>query len=153
MMRSSQQQAEIAAQQAAREAARRIAAEKAAQQADDDSPIFLSVQTDPPEGDVVATWKDGGEKKGQAPLSFEVPHNVKVHFAFSKAGYLGLEMDVIADQAQNVKGTLKPAPVAAVEASEKHERTPSHTSKKAAEKKADAPPSKDGLIDLDDALK
>ena len=152
-MRSSQKSAEAAAQQAARDTARRIAAEKAKQQTEDDTPVFLSVQSDPGDADVVATWKDGGEKKGTAPLSFEVPHNVKVHFAFSKAGFLGLEMDVIADQAQNVKGTLKAAPVAAVEATEKHPHPSGKPGKKPEEKKKEAPPSKDGLIDLDDALK
>jgi len=119
----------------------------------DDTPVFLSVVTDPSDADVVASWKDGGEKKGTAPLSFEVPHNAKVHFAFSRAGYLGLEMDVIADQAQNVKGQLRQAPVAAVEASDKHAKPSGKPAHRAEPKKADAPPSKDGLIDLDDALK
>ena len=109
--------------------------------------MFLSVVSEPNETEVVASWKDGGEKRGQAPLSFEVPKNTKVHFEFSKGGYVGYTMDLIADQAQNVRATLKPAPVP--ENGEKKQRG----KKKDDKPKEDAPPSKDGLIDLDDALK
>ena len=96
---------------------------------------------------MVATWKDGGERRGKAPLSFDVPKNTKVHFEFSKAGYIGYAMDVIADQAQNVQAQLKPVPA---EAGEKKARP---GTKDGSPKKNDAAPSKDGLIDLDDALK
>jgi len=149
MVRSAEKNVDLVAQRAAREAAK-AAKLAAAKTEEDDSPVFLSVVSEPPDADVVATWKDGGEKKGVAPLSFEVPHNVKVHFAFSKAGFNGYEMDLIADQAQNVKGSLKPAPVAAADNGEKKKHA---SGKKSDEKKAEAPPSKDGLIDLDDALK
>ncbi|MGZ6142508.1 MAG: serine/threonine protein kinase [Myxococcales bacterium] len=151
-VRSANARVEIAAKEAAARAAKIAAAQAAAAKAasdEDASPIFLSVISDPLEADVTATWKEGGEKKGRAPLSFEVPRNSKVHFEFSKAGYIGYSMDVIADQAQNVQASLKPAPVA-VESGEKKAR---HAKKEGGEKKAQAAPSKDGLIDLDDALK
>ena len=86
-------------------------------------PVFLSVVSEPPDADVVATWKDG-EKRGAAPLSLEVPRNSKVHFEFRKAGYMDYAMDVLADQPQTVQAILKsepkppPAPVA-VEASDR----------------------------------
>ncbi len=127
--------------QQAREPAVKASRIAVGQEGEDASPVFLSVVSDPIDTDVVATWKDGGEKKGPAPLSFEVPRNAKVHFEFSKAGYVGYAMDVIADQAQNVRAVLKPADVAEKRAREK-----------AAKKQAQAP-GKDGLIDLDDALK
>ncbi|MCA1828540.1 MAG: serine/threonine protein kinase [Myxococcales bacterium] len=113
-------------------------------------PVFLSVISEPLEADVVATWKDGGQQKGKAPLSFEVPKNTKVHFEFAKDGFIGYAMDVIADQAQNVHAVLKPAPVPAAEPGEKK----GHKGRKEnGEKKVEKAPSKDGLIDLDDALK
>ena len=150
MVRQANQRVEIAAREAAQRVAKAAAAAAAAkaQQDEDNSPVFLSVISDPLEADVTATWKDGGEKKGRAPLSFEVPKNTKVHFEFAKAGYIGYAMDVIADQAQNVQAQLKPAPMA-VEATERK----THKKKEGGEKKAEAAPSKDGLIDLDDALK
>jgi hypothetical protein len=114
---------------------------------EDTSPVFLSVISEPQEAEVSATWKDGGQQKGKAPLSFEVPKNTKVHFEFSKAGYIGYSMDVIADQAQNVHAQLRPAPVAAADPAEKK------STKKTRKEKPDKAPSKDGLIDLDDALK
>ena len=156
LVRKAQGDAEAVAQQAAAAAkAARAAAEKARQQQEEeDAPVDLTVFSEPTDADVIATWKDGGEKRGTAPLTVEVPHNAKVHFAFSKAGYLGLEMDVIADQAQNVKGQLKQSPVVAVDASDKRPPKPSgKTGHKTEGKKGDAAPSKDGLIDLDDALK
>ena len=126
------------------------ASQAAARQADEEqSLVFLSVISEPLEADVTATWKDGGEKKGQAPLSFEVPHNTKVHFEFSKTGYSSYSMDVIADQAQNVHAVLKAAPAAAESGGEKKQRQKKHEEKP----KSDAPASKDGVIDIDDALK
>lgn len=150
MIRTAQKDVDLAAEKAAEKAAK--AAKVAAAKAEEEqTPVFLSVISDPLEADVVATWKDG-EKRGPAPLAFEVPRNVKVHFAFSKTGYIGTEKDIIADQAQQVKAQLKPTPVAVETPAEKK---PQHVKggKKPEEKKPDAPPSKDGLIDLDDALK
>ena len=149
VVKSANDKAEQVAQKAAREtkAAARAEAQKA-----DDSAVFLSIVSEPLEADVTATWKDG-EKKGTAPMAFEVPHNAKVHFEFSKDGYVGYAMDVIADQAQNVRATLKPQPQAAAgDPGEKKAHKGRRDDKPAAEKK-ESVPSKDGLIDLDDALK
>ena len=79
-----------------------------------------------------------------------MPRNTKVHFEFTKNGFTGYSMDVISDQAQTVHAVLKPASVAAENSVEKKQR---HGKKGADEKKAEAPPSKDGVIDIDDALK
>jgi len=117
------------------------AADKERKEEIDAQPVSLSVVSEPPQADVTATWKEGGEKKGPAPLSFEVPKNAKVHFEFSKNGYTGYAMDVIADQSQNVHAALKAASVASEERPKKKK------------KKVNDTPAKDGLIDLDDALK
>jgi len=150
MIRSAQKNADLAAREAKTQEGRAAKAIAAAKAEEEESPVFLSVVSDPLEADVIATWKDGGEKRGPAPLGFEVPKNSKVHFAFTKAGFVGYEMDVIADQSQNVKAQLK-----ATAAEKPAEKKPPHLKggKKPEEKKPDAPPSKDGLIDLDDALK
>jgi hypothetical protein len=148
LVRSANQRTETVSQAATVKAAK-IAAAAAKNVEEDTSPVFLSVISEPLEADVTATWKDGGEKKGQAPLSFEVPKNTKVHFEFSKGGYIGYSMDVIADQAQNVHAVLKSAPVAV----ENVEKRPKKGKKENGEKKPETAPSKDGLIDLDDALK
>ncbi len=148
MVRNANQRVEGAANAAAK-AIKVAASQAAAKQADEEqSMVFLSVISDPLEADVTATWKDGGEKKGLAPLSFEVPHNSKVHFEFSKTGFSSYSMDVIADQAQNVHAVLKAAPAAA-DNGEKKQRQKKHDEKP----KSDAPASKDGVIDIDDALK
>jgi hypothetical protein len=82
-----------------------------------------------------------------------VPRNTKVHFEFTKSGFAGYSMDVIADQAQNVHAILKPTSVA-VEAGEKKQRHgKKNNDEKKDEKKIEAPASKDGVIDIDDALK
>jgi len=73
---------------------------------------FLSVVSEPLDAEVGCDWKDGGEKRGAAPFSLEVPGNAKVHFEFRKRGYIDYAMDVIADQPQTVQAVLKPAPVA-----------------------------------------
>jgi hypothetical protein len=147
---SNDRAAQLATQKNERDAkslATKKAANAAAEAADkrkeevDAQPVLLSVISEPPEADVTATWKDGGEKKGPAPLSFEVPKNARVHFEFSKNGYTGYAMDVIADQSQNVHAALKAASVASEERPKKKK------------KKANDTPAKDGLIDLDDALK
>jgi hypothetical protein len=152
MVRSANQRVDTVAREAATRASKLAASQAAATKAaaeDEPSPVFLSVISEPLEAEVTATWKEGGEKKGQAPLSFEVPRNSKVHFEFNKAGYISYAMDVIADQAQNVHAVLHPAPVVAESASEKKQRH-----KKAPEEKKElAPASKDGVIDIDDALK
>ena len=99
---------------------------------------------------MVATW-GGGEQKGQAPLSFEVPKNSKVHFEFSKTGFFNYAMDLIADQAQQVKAVLKPTPVA--EKVENKDSSANGKKKKSdREKRAQELPN-DGVIDLGDALK
>jgi serine/threonine protein kinase len=147
------QRVEIANKEAAAKAAKLAATQAEEKQAEDESPVFLSVISEPLEADVVATWRDGGEKRGQAPLSFEVPHNTRVHFEFTKSGFTAYSMDVIADQAQNVHAILKPAPVA-VEAGEKKQRHgKKNGDEKKEEKKIEAPASKDGVIDIDEALK
>jgi serine/threonine protein kinase len=141
--------AEAAAQAQSSKDARAAKALAAAKKDEEVPPVFLSVVTEPGEADVVATWS-GGEQKGQAPFSFEVPKNTKIHFEFTKPGFVGYAMDVIADQAQQVRANLKAAPV------EKKESTPTpgHAKKKKneGEKKAEDLPN-DGVIDLGDALK
>ena len=141
------QSAEKAAeQQSAKDAARA----KASSKAEEVPPVFLSVVSEPLEADVVATW-GGGEQKGQAPLSFEVPKNSKVHFEFSKTGFFNYAMDLIADQAQQVKAVLKPTPVA--EKVENKDSSANGKKKKSdREKRAQELPN-DGVIDLGDALK
>src|SRR5205807_2044906 len=119
----------------------------AAKREEEVPPVFLSIVSEPGEADVVATWNGGGEQKGQAPFSFEVPKNTKVHFEFTKSGYASYSMDVIADQAQQVKATLK-----AVAVAEKKESGPGKKKKSEGEKKAEELPN-DGVIDLGDALK
>jgi serine/threonine protein kinase len=156
LVRNANQRVDIAANEAATRAAKLAASQAASKAADgDQNPVFLSVISEPLEADVTATWKDGGEKKGQAPLNFEVPRNTRVHFEFSKAGFAGYSMDVIADQAQNVHAVLKPAPSAPapVTAESGGEKKQRHGKRSGDEKKAEAAPSKDGVIDLDDALK
>ena len=157
MVRNANQRVATTARDAAARATRLAAASEAAAaqqtQVEEDTaqaPIFLSVISEPLEADVIATWKDGGERKGQAPLSFDVPHNAKVHFEFTKPGFTGYSMDVIADQPQNVHAVLKPSAVPAENSVEKKQR---HGKRKSGEKKPDAPSSKDGVIDLDDVLK
>ena len=153
MVRGSHQRIALAAKEADTHAAHVAASEIAAQHAqaeEEPAPIFLSVISEPLEADVVATWKDGGERKGQAPLSFEVPRNTKVHFEFTKAGFNGYSMDVFADQAQNVHAVLKPSSVATENTAEKQQH---HVKKPDSEKRPVAPPSKDDVIDIGDALK
>ena len=122
--------------------------EAAAQQ--EQAPVFLSVVSEPLDADVVATWKDGGEKRGVAPLSMEVPRNAKVHFEFRKQGYIDYAMDVIADQPQTVQALLKPAPVATSAVVQVPDRK-SRPEKR--QRKERAPRSSDGVVDILDALK
>jgi len=114
------------------------------------APVFLSVVSEPLDADVVATWKDGGEKRGVAPFSLEVPGNVKVHFEFRKRGYIDYAMDVIADQPQTVQAVLKPAPVATSAVAHVLEKK-SRPEKR--QRKERAPQSSDGVVDVLDALK
>jgi hypothetical protein len=112
-----------------------------------ETPVFLSVVSEPLDADVVATWKDGGEKRGAAPFSLEVPRSARVHFEFRKSGYLDYSMDVIADQPQTVQAALKPAPSVrpapiAIEVSEKKPRGDKKP------KKERAPQSSDGVVDV-----
>jgi len=107
----------------------------------DDSPVFLSIVSEPLDAEVIATWK-GGQKKGDAPLSLEVPRNAKVHFEFRKSGYVDYAMDVIADQPQTVQAQLKPAPApVAAAAPEKRSRERKHRKDRSAQ------PS-DGVVDV-----
>src|SRR5438270_1767090 len=94
-----------------------------------ETPVFLSVVSEPLDADVVATWKGGGEKRGAAPLSLEVPRNAKIHFEFRKAGYFDYAMDVIADQPQTVQAVLKAVPKApiAAETPERERKPPDKT--------------------------
>jgi hypothetical protein len=112
-------------------------------------PVFLSVVSEPLDADVVASWKDGGEKHGSAPLSLEVPKNVRVHFEFRKAGYADYAMDVIADQPQTVTASLKPLPRPA-EVAAVSERKPEPEKKKSHRR---APKGPDGVVDVLDELK
>jgi hypothetical protein len=157
MVRNANQKVDIAAKEAATKAAKlaaKLAEEKQEEkQAEDEAPVFLSVISEPLEADVVATWRDGGEKRGQAPLSFEVPRNTKVHFEFTKSGFAGYSMDVIADQAQNVHAILKPTSVAVETGEKKQHHGRKNSDGKKDEKKVEPPASKDGVIDVDDALK
>jgi len=110
-----------------------------------ETPVFLSVVSEPLDADVVATWKGGGEKRGAAPLSLEVPRNAKIHFEFRKAGYFDYAMDVIADQPQTVQAVLKAVPKApiAAETPERERKTPEKKHRK--ERTPKAP---DGVVDV-----
>jgi len=113
-------------------------------------PVFLSVVSEPLDADVVASWKDGGEKRGSAPFSLEVPKNARVHFEFRKAGYADYAMDVIADQPQTVTASLKPLPKPA-EVAAASERKPEPEKKKSSHRRA--PKAPDGVVDVLDELK
>ena len=115
-----------------------------------EQPVFLSVVSEPLDAAVVATWKDGGEKRGVAPLSLEVPPNAKVHFEFRKQGYVDYAMDVIADQPQTVQAALKAAPVATSAVAHVPDKKPRPEKKQRRER---APQSSDGVVDVLDALK
>jgi hypothetical protein len=107
----------------------------------DDSPVFLSVVSEPLDAEVLATWK-GGEKRGTAPFSLEVPRNAKMHFEFRKSGYVDYAMDVIADQPQTVQAALKAAPPPVLTAApEKKSRERKHKKDRVAQ------PS-DGVVDV-----
>ena len=140
----------IAAREAAKEAAKETA-ERAARPPDDEAAkVFLSVVSDPLDAEVQATWR-GGEKTGTAPLSVEVPRNAKVHFDFKKPGYLPFVTEVIADQDQNVTAKLEAEPAAA--SASPAERPQHRRHRKQAGEKDDVPATRDGVIDLSDALK
>jgi hypothetical protein len=124
-------------------------AASAAREKDEAGTVFLSAVSDPLDSDVRASWKDG-EKTATGPLSVEVPKNAKVHFEFKKAGYLAYVTEVLAEQNQQVTARLIAEPRAA--AAEPPPRQPP-SRKSRADKKNDLPASKDGLIDLDNALK
>jgi hypothetical protein len=107
---STKQQVRLAHLAAQRDADARKQAEAAREkEAGEAAPVFLSVVSDPLGAKVEATWK-GGQKTGETPLELEVPKNVKVHFAFSRQGYLPYAEDVIADSAQVVKAPLTQEP-------------------------------------------
>ena len=112
-----------------------------------------SVVSEPLDADVVATWKDGGEKRGAAPLSLEVPRNAKVHFEFHKAGYIDYAMDVTAIQPQTVQAILKPVPKPAPEAVVVQATERKAPPEKRKPKKQRAPKTQDGVVDILDELK
>src|SRR2546427_536638 len=111
----------------------------------EETPVFLSVVSEPLDAQVVATWKDG-EKRGAAPLSLEVPRNAKVHFEFRKSGFIDYAMDVIADQPQTVQAALKavprPPPPVAEEGSERRSQPEKRR------KRDRAPKVPDGVVDV-----
>ena len=111
----------------------------------EETPVFLSVVSEPLDAQVVATWKDG-EKRGAAPLSLEVPRNAKVHFEFRKSGFIDYAMDLIADQPQTVQAALKavprPPPPVAEEGSERRSQPEKRR------KRDRAPKVPDGVVDV-----
>ena len=108
----------------------------------EETPVFLSVVSEPLDADVIATWKDG-EKRGAAPLSLEVPRNAKVHFEFRKSGFIDYAMDVIADQPQTVQAVLKAVPRAPQPVAAEEQRQPEKK-----RKKDRAPKEPDGVVDV-----
>ena len=97
-----------------------------------------------------ASWKDG-EKTATGPLSVEVPKNAKVHFEFKKAGYLAYVTELLAEENQQVTAKLIAEPTAAAAAEPPPRQRPHRKSRP--DKSEDLPASKDGVIDLDEALK
>ncbi len=91
-----------------REAARKREEEQKAQE---NEKVFLSVVSEPLGALAEVTWKDGA-KAAATPFDLSVPKNMKVHFAFSKAGHFPYATDVIADTPQVVKATLQAEPKA-----------------------------------------
>jgi hypothetical protein len=128
-------------------AARRAERKAAAQQ-----PVFLVVVSDPLEANVKAIW-DGGGKEGTAPLSFEAPKDAKVHLDISKPGYVRYQADLLADAAQTFTARLTAVANDTPAASTRtHDVVVKNTaSGKKKKKKRELP--KDGLLDIEDALK
>jgi hypothetical protein len=108
-----------AAERAAHLAADRVAADtreaakkrEEEQKAQENEKVFLSVVSEPLGALAEVTWKDGA-KAAATPFDLSVPKNMKVHFAFSKAGHFPYATDVIADTPQVVKATLQAEPKA-----------------------------------------
>ena len=111
----------------------------------EETPVFLSVVSEPFDAEVVATWKDG-EKHGAAPLSLEVPRNTKVHFDFRKSGFIDYAMDVIADQPQTVQAALKAVPRPATPVAQEGSERRSQPEKR--RKRDRAPKVPDGVVDV-----
>jgi len=111
----------------------------------EETPVFLSVVSEPFDAEVVATWKDG-EKRGAAPLSLEVPRNTKVHFDFRKSGFIDYAMDVIADQPQTVQAALKAVPRPATPVAQEGSERRSQPEKR--RKRDRAPKVPDGVVDV-----
>ena len=111
----------------------------------EETPVFLSVVSEPFDAEVVATWKDG-EKRGAAPLSLEVPRNTKVHFDFRKSGFIDYAMDVIADQPQTVQAALKAVPRPATPVAQEGAERRSQPEKR--RKRDRAPKVPDGVVDV-----
>ena len=111
----------------------------------EETPVFLSVVSEPFDAEVVATWKDG-EKRGAAPLSLEVPRNTKVHFDFRKSGFIDYAMDVIADQPQTVQAALKAVPRPATPVAQEGSERRSQPEKR--RKRDRAPKAPDGVVDV-----
>jgi serine/threonine protein kinase len=109
-----------AAERAARTTAERVGAEDRAAQkqaAVDEQqkqlalPVSLSVVSEPLGATVEATWI-GGAKAAATPFDLTVPHNAKVHFAFSKKDYVGYATEVVADAPQVIRAQLIEVPKA-----------------------------------------
>jgi serine/threonine protein kinase len=115
-------------------------------------PIFVVVVSDPFGANVKASWA-GGRKEGTAPLSLETPKDAKVHLEIGKSGYLPYEADLVADAAKTFTARLTAVAVAST-AAPPHKSEPVVRNTPAPKKKKrgrDLP--KDGLFDIEDALK
>ncbi len=67
--------------------------------------VALTAASDPPGAEVVARW-EGGEKRGKAPLHFDVPRGSKVKLVFSLKGYSPSDEEVTAEDARTVTAEL-----------------------------------------------
>ena len=115
-------------------------------------PVFVVVVSDPLEANVKATWPGGG-KEGTAPLSLETPKNAKVHLEIGKAGYLPFQADLVADAAKTFTAKLTVVAAAStVSPPRKAEPVVKNTAAAKKKKKKNELP-KDGLFDIEDALK
>ena len=119
--------------------------------------VVLSVSAEPTGTKVIAAWQ-GGEKKGIAPLSIDVPRSAKIHLEFRKSGYKGHSLDLVADEAQNVRAALEAVrPRAPANAAPERMRVARRAALAQPEARSGSveaePRSRDGLIDVDDAVR
>ncbi len=110
----------------------RIAAErtKIAEQEAAAVPVALAITSDPTGASVTATWK-GGSMTKETNFVLEVPKMTQVRLAFSKAGYLPYETEMVADGAKPITAKLTSDPKAAVAV--KHTDRPSRGGRRAHE--------------------